>query len=293
MLCLAPMGDHDRTTKRLMRGVAHIERHVESPIVEDLSLSDVAASAALSDYHFHRLFRSRFGMPVMDYVRRRRIARAATLLLTTREPILHVALAAGFESQAAFTRAFRRVYHTSPAAYRARSRDVPWLSAAPISEGVLALLPGLGERQPRCETIDGFSVMGLSATLEGKGRGHIPKLWHQLAEHVGLERFAASDRIGISEGDGAVLEGLLEYIAALREAPGESLCPGLASRAVPGGAYLVFDFEGAPTEIAQAYDYIFGTWMPGSRHVLRTTPSFTRSPPAGEELEIWIPVADR
>lgn len=293
MLCFALMGDHDRTTKRLMRGVAHIERHIGDPVTTDISLSEVAASAALSDYHFHRLFRSRFGVPVMDYVRRRRIARAATQLLTTRDPILHVALAAGFESQAAFTRAFRRVYHTSPAAYRSRSRDVPWLSAAPISEAVLALLPGLGDVQPRCETIGGFAVLGLTATLDGAGREGIPQLWHRLAESIGAERFAASDRIGISQGDGAVLEGVLEYVAALRQAPGERVGAGLASVEVPGGAYLVFDFAGAIPDIARAYDYIFGTWMPGSRHALRTTPSFTRSPPVGEGLEIWIPVADR
>ena len=60
-----------------MRGVDYIEHNID----QELTLAKVAAKSALSEHHFHRLFRARFGMPVMDYVRRRRITQAATALL--------------------------------------------------------------------------------------------------------------------------------------------------------------------------------------------------------------------
>lgn len=274
-----------------MRGVEHIERTIDV----DVSLAEVAAEAALSEYHFHRVFRSRFGLPVMDYVRRRRLTKAADALLRTRMPIIGIALDAGFQSQAAFTRAFRKVYHTTPARFRARGRDVPWLSSASISAAALAMLPGLGKDQPRLEAIDGFEIEGITATLNGAGRAGIPQLWRRLADAVGHARFAGADRMGISHGDDAVLGGVLSYMAGLRAESYERSDDRLERCVVAGGAYLVFRFEGEISQVSSAYDLIFGTWMPGSRHALRAGPSFTRSLALDESgaraaMEIWIPV---
>lgn len=291
MLCLAEMPSKDRTRARLLRGVEHIEREVDGAI----SLAEVASCAALSEFHFHRLFRAHFGLPVMDYVRRRRLARAAEALLETRTPILHIAMEAGFQSQAAFTRAFRRIYHAAPAAWRARGRDVPWLSAGAIDAKILAVLPGLGVDQPRLEHIEDFAIDGVSARMEDSGRAGIPALWERLVHLSGFDRFDHCDCIGISEGDEAVLGGILTYTAAVTANHDDPRVAGLHRRVVPGGSFLVFRFEGDFGRISQAYDHIFGTWMPGSRHALRAGPSFTRMPagdvrlaPGG--LDIWIPV---
>jgi len=203
--------------RRLMRGVEYIEHHIG----DKLTLGKVAAKAALSEYHFHRLFRARFGMPVMDYVRRRRITEAAKALLHSRISILEIAFDAGFESQAAFTRGFRRVYHTTPARYRARGREVPWLSSAPISDVTLAMFPGLGKDQPRLETIEAFEVAGVKSRYDGAGRERIPQLWSDLADLLGPFRLTQEECIGISENDAAVVGGVLGYMAAIRLSPGQ------------------------------------------------------------------------
>lgn len=285
----------DRIWQRLMRGVDFIEGNIG----QELTLAKVAAKAALSEYHFHRLFRARFGMPVMDYVRRRRITEAAKALLHSPTSILEIALDAGFESQAAFTRAFRRIYHTSPARYRMRGRDVPWLSSAPISETALALFPRLGKDQPRLQTIEAFDVAGVAASFDGAGRERISQLWEALACIAGHACFTECDRIGISENDDAVLGGVLGYMAAIAVTPGQDVAKSLKRRTLPGGTYLVFDFEGPFQKISAAYDYIFGIWMPGSRHVVAPLPSFSRMAAhdrrSGRDAlvgttQIWIPV---
>jgi len=295
MIVQQTMPTPDRIRQRLMRGVDYIERNIG----HELTLAKVAAQAALSEFHFHRLFRSRFGMPVMDYVRRRRITQAATALLHSRTAILAIALDAGFESQAAFTRAFRRVYHTTPAQYRSRGRDVPWLSSAPISEAALAMFPGLGKDQPRLETIEAFDVAGVEASFDGAGRARIPQLWEALVRLTGFPNFAECDRIGISENDDAVIGGVLGYMAAIRLSPGQDVAAGLTRRTLAGGTYLVFTFEGPFQKISAAYDYIFGIWMPGSRHLVAPMPSFNRMAaqdhrPGTDTLagitQIWIPV---
>jgi AraC family transcriptional regulator len=282
----------DRTRARLLRGVERIERHIG----EDVALAEIASAAALSQYHFHRLFRSHFGIPVRDYVRRRRLAQAADALLHSRDAILEIALEAGFQSQAAFSRAFRKVYHRTPMAFRRAGRAVPWLSSAPISEEALALLPGLGRDRPKLRAIDGFEVAGIGASFDGAGRERIPQLWQNLFAEIGTAAHFDTNAIGVCDGGSKVFGGMLDYMAAVRVGD-ESLPASLTRRSIPGGAYLVFDFSGAGALVASAYDYIFGTWMPGSRHVLRQSPSFTCLSPdcrEGEDstVEIWIPLRE-
>lgn len=285
-----PKERNDRTSTRLLRGVEHIERTIQT----GTSLEDIASIVALSAFHFHRQFRAYFGVPVMDYVRRRRLAVAAKALLASREPILHIALDAGFNSQAAFTRAFRKVFHTTPAKYRNRGREVPWLSSVPISSEALAMLPGLSVTQPKLEKIGDIAVEGMSASFDGAGRKEIPQLWEKLAHAIGHDRFARAERFGISEDGEAVLGGILGYTAAvpLDDADAHDQ---LESRTIPGGPYLVFQLEGGARVIPAAYDFIGGTWLPGSRHRLRRAPSFTRERDPDETgwpttVEIWIAV---
>ncbi len=261
MLSLFSMSHADRTRARLMRSIDYIEQH----LADEIPLGSIASKAALSDFHFHRLFRTYFGVTVMNYVRRRKITRAAEALLTTDNPVLAIALDAGFQSQAAFTRAFRRVYHAAPGEYRARRRAVPWLATAPINDAALAMLPGLGKEQPRLEQIGGFGVTGIAIEIDAAGRDAIPDLWERLAAAIGYDRFARSDRIGISAGNEAVLGGILNYMAGVSEPDGDMRRDGLERRAIAGGDYLVFRFAGPQPEVTKAYDYIFGSWFSGSR----------------------------
>lgn len=278
------------TSTRLLRGVAHIENAIDTKI----SLSEIASIVALSEFHFHRQFRAHFGVSVMGYVRRRRLAVAAKALLASSAPILRLALEAGFQSQAAFTRAFRKVFHTTPGQFRRRGREVPWLLSVPISNEVVAMLPGLGSEQPRLEVIADIAVEGLTATIGISERQRIPQLWETLANAVGLERFEWAERIGLSEGDEEVLNGSFSYSATLSVDWAAGPDPSLDHRIIPGGTYLVFQLAGGLPCIPAAYDFIGGTWLPGSRHKVRHGSSFTResSPAAGssETVEIWIPV---
>ncbi|MEO6717598.1 MAG: AraC family transcriptional regulator [Novosphingobium sp.] len=273
--------------------MAHIERTIET----GTSLEDIANIVALSEFHFHRQFRAFFGVPVMGYVRRRRLALAAKALLESRAPILHIALDAGFHSQAAFTRAFRKIFHTSPAQFRKCRREVPWFSSVPISSEALAMLPGLGSSQPRLEVIEDIAVEGVSAEFDSAGRTEIPMLWEKLAQAVGHAQFAKAERFGISEADEAVLGGVLHHMAAIRVEDAARLRGILERRTIPGGTYLVFHVEGGTRLIPAAYDFIGATWIPGSRHRLRHAPSFTREAypdEAGKHdtIEIWIAVEE-
>ncbi|MCK0471075.1 helix-turn-helix transcriptional regulator [Halalkalibacter sp. APA_J-10(15)] len=91
---------------------------IENNLHERLSLESIAKHAGFSKYHFHRLFYKEIGQSVMDYVRSRRLANAAHLLLQSDEKIIDIAFYFRFESQESFTRSFKKAYHLPPGQYR-------------------------------------------------------------------------------------------------------------------------------------------------------------------------------
>lgn len=83
-----------------------------------LSIPDIATTVGMSESHLRRVFRLLVGESLGDYVRRRRLEKAAMALVYSRRPITEIALDVGFESSAVFSRAFRRFFGKSPRHFR-------------------------------------------------------------------------------------------------------------------------------------------------------------------------------
>lgn len=98
--------------------IQKVIEHIEIHLHEIISLETVAQLAGFSKYHFHRVFLNEVGVSVSEYVRYRRIANSANLLIYTNEKIIDIAFYYQFESQEAFTRAFKKYYNLPPGQYR-------------------------------------------------------------------------------------------------------------------------------------------------------------------------------
>ncbi|ASA26265.1 AraC family transcriptional regulator [Paenibacillus donghaensis] len=98
------------------KSIEFIEQHLD----EELNLDRIAKEAGFSKFHFHRIFQKYVGKSVAEFIRSRRLSSAAQLLLYSEERILDIALHYGFESQEAFTRAFKALYALPPAQYRSQ-----------------------------------------------------------------------------------------------------------------------------------------------------------------------------
>ncbi len=97
------------------------------------TLDELAAKACFSPWHFHRIFSGMTGESLKSYLRRIRLERAAQRLRKTSQPVIHIALDAGFESHAAFTRAFGKAFGVSPNEYRNNSDIAEVVSVKYIS----------------------------------------------------------------------------------------------------------------------------------------------------------------
>lgn len=92
--------------------------YIETNLSNNLSVDELADIAGFSKYHFLRVFKNETGRRLSEHIQNRRMAKAAKLLLFTQLNILDIALMYQFESQEAFTRAFKKEYNLPPGRYR-------------------------------------------------------------------------------------------------------------------------------------------------------------------------------
>ena len=92
--------------------------YIESHLDGKLDLETVADAVHYSKYHLHRLFAAATGLTIHDYVQRRQLTEAAKLLVFSEKPVIEIAFICGYESQQAFSSAFKAMYKLPPAEYR-------------------------------------------------------------------------------------------------------------------------------------------------------------------------------
>ncbi|WLH67640.1 helix-turn-helix domain-containing protein [Pseudomonas sp. FP2309] len=108
---------------RLKGGLAAYQRrllvdYIDQNLEEPISLGQLAAMCALSEYHFARMFRQSFGLPPHQYLLARRLTRAQQLLRSSALPLGEIALRCGFSSASHFTHRFRQAMDATPGDYR-------------------------------------------------------------------------------------------------------------------------------------------------------------------------------
>ena len=106
----------DHALVHLRRARDHVDRHFAEP----LDLDQLAAVAALSKYHFHRLFTATYGRTPAEHLAGRRIERAQDLLRATNLTVTEVCFAVGYSSLGSFSSRFRRIVGETPSAYQRR-----------------------------------------------------------------------------------------------------------------------------------------------------------------------------
>lgn len=96
-----------------------IDAYIERNLHEKIRVRDLAALACLSESHFHEIFQSVTGMSPHQYVIRRRLRHAKTMLRESDLPLSEISLRVGFSSQSAMTNALKRHEQVTPSAFRA------------------------------------------------------------------------------------------------------------------------------------------------------------------------------
>lgn len=274
---------------QVQRGVDFIEAHLD----EALDLRSVSKAAGISHSHFQRTFKALTGETLKTYVRARRMAKALEVLLTTDMRILDVALGAGFESQEAFARAFKRAFGMTPSAYRSVGSRALFLKKARFDEDYLAHISEGVSHKPEIVEQKEMFVVGLRTAFYGPYSeknnlgDKLPALWDAfiprlaaIPGRVADERCYGVVRQDIHDDD------MLEYFACTEVQGSNAASENLVSARVPASRYAVFTHRGPARNVDRTVDYIYATWLAQSdlRHTY------------GPDLEIyderWHPTSD-
>lgn len=278
---------------------------IEERLGEDIGFREVAAEAAyVSPWHFHRIFEAVLGLTVTEYIRERRLSVAALRLVETEDRVVDIAMDALYDSQEAFTRAFKRRFGLPPGRYRERGVKASLPSREPYSAMALRAMAGGIDMEPKIERKEAFTLVGLAGKTS-QADNRIPALWAAFLPRAG--------EVPLRKGGGASY-GVCEYVDPLsmsedtewtefvgvevEEAAAEPP-EGMVRKTLPARRYAVFTHRGGLDTLGATYDYIYKTYIPRSGLALAEAEDFERyddrfdpGNPAASEMCIYIPLAD-
>src|SRR5215472_2859202 len=211
---------------------------IERNLGRSLSLEEIASACGVSRSHLAYAFGTSTGLPVMKYLRGRRLTEAARALVRGAPDILTVALDTGYSSHEAFTRAFKEQFATTPEAIRDRGS----------LEGV-ALVDPLAWKDtdttvvgaPRIEKEGACVVVGLSELCSFDSVVKIPGLWQRFMSQYYAAIPAKVNEIPVGVSYAAGDEGGFQYVCAVEVTRVNGKPKELVTLELPARPYAVFE----------------------------------------------------
>ena len=232
----------------------------------DWSLDDLADVAALSRFHFHRVFAAMTGETPAETLRRIRLNAAAHLLVREGAPVASVAHSVGYGDAVAFSRAFRAAYGLTPGAFRRRGQAM--VLEAKTLQGGLPMFPVLITDHPARQAL-GLIHTGPYDQINRTFGALDPEVSAQ-----GLWR-ASQGLVAVYFDDPArVAPAALRSLAGVLVPQGTAFAPPLQRLDLTGGRHAVLTLRGPYTGLQAAYAWLFGPWLAASGERLREAPSW-------------------
>ncbi len=274
---------------------------VEERLQGDLDVASLARALGTTEYHVRRVFSSLAGMPLSEYVRRRRMSAAASDVLDGAD-LLSIAVRYGYGSSEAFGRAFRSVHGVVPTQVRRDGgplRMQPQLRFHLTVEGNFLMDTRIAERPA-------FQLIGHAARVPLIHSGVNPHIHAHIASlpasaHARLKALSDTEPAGLlqvtDDVDADNAEGSeLTYLHGVATAEADPVPDDLDAIEVDAGTWAVFRVEGDyPAALQEAWAATATQWFPSNPWRLRPGPSMVAVLDRAEDFstatcELWLPV---
>ena len=245
--------------------------YLEANLDGEIDLEQAAQLAACSQFHFQRMFTYIAGVPLSEYLRRRRMTLAGLELAGGNVKVIDLALRYGYDSPTAFNRAFQNVHGIPPS--RAREGGVR-LTAYPRISFTLTV-KGETSMNYRIETLKAFRIVGLKVTMPmdvEQSFAQVPRFWQQsvprIPELMPLMNCTPKGLLGVS----ACMKGeTFDYFIAV--ASDADVPQGMAESTVPACTWAIFDCTGPmPDALQTLQKRIVTEWLPTSGYEYANAP---------------------
>lgn len=287
--------------------------YIEENLKEDLTVEKIADKTSFSPYHYYRLFNAYVGMPVMQYVRRRRLLHAIHYLAGNERRIIDIALDYGFNTHSGFSKAFIKEYGCSPSQYISningnipKKIDLLLHEKYDLRNGVVM--------EPKIITKPAFIVAGYkfeTSHESGISEREIPAFWERF-EIENWEGELYKEVKPEVHGEYAVCfppnieTGKFQYMLSVNGGDYEQSSPNIVAAEIPEAVYAVFTTPPAADKdrafakaIQSTWEYILYEWFPNSGYEIAPfKPDFEYydercHDPESSVMDIYIPIVKK
>ena len=265
-----------------------IERNSEQP----LTLNAIAKACGVSRSHLAFAFGVAKGMPVMKYLRGRRLSEAARTLAMGAKDILSIALEAGYGSHEAFTRAFREQFGVPPESVRQRASVDGLALVTPMA---LTAKNPVSLDPPRLENEGSLRVVGMTESCSFDMTVQIPAQWQRFMLYYNAIP-AKLDRIPVGLAGAVDDEGRFSYTCGVEVSRFGNVPQELLQIELPPQCYAVFQHRHHVSTLHHTYSAIWNTALPSMGRTSADAPVIERhnpqfDPRTGEGgIALWVPL---
>ncbi len=273
--------------------------YIEDGLSSEIDLERAAQIACCSVFHFQRMFSYIAGIPLGEYIRRRKMTEAAFDLQKNGLKVIDAALKYGYESPTSFNRAFQSVHGVSPA--NARAEGVCLKAYPRISFKIM--IRGDAEMNYRIETKEAFRIVGPKKHYKmdvESNFAEVPLFWQEQTQAGVIPRLCElmncepSGILGVC----TCMEGkdFDYYISVASDKPAPE---DLAEYEVPACTWAIFECIGPmPKAIQELQTRIVSEWLPVSGYEYADAPDIEvyfegDQSSADYRCEVWLPITKK
>jgi AraC family transcriptional regulator len=265
---------------------------IERNLRRDLTLDQIAKYCDVSRFHLAHAFGESTGLPVMEYLRGRRLTEAAYALGAGADDILSVALDSCYASHEAFSRAFKAHFGRTPEEVR-KSESIEGLRLVDAIRHVESKAMTL--KEPSTQKEGELLFVGLSGYVPYQDTQNIARQWERFMSgaYGDIDHKVAEPPVGITTGSN---DDGIEYVCAAGVTKFGPVPKNCIKLTLQPATYVVFAHDGHVTQIRETYKTIWNNWFPKSGKTPAEAPGFERhndtfDPRTGNGgVTIWIPI---
>lgn len=289
------MPTKEETRIDYLQRVNKVLLYINEHLAENLDIESLSHISNFSAFHFHRIMKAHLRESLGSYIQRLRLDKAANQLLFTKESISDIATNVGYESPAAFSKAFNKRFDISPTDYREN------ISSYKLKTEFLHLNKTfkIMELKPKIKDIKPKKVIYVNTIGPYMGDG-IGKAWDILCSFAKKKHLFGfnTEFIGVSYDDPKITDqDKLRYDACVTVRKEVEPEAEVGYKLIQGGKYAIFRHVGPYDKFEETYDYIFSKWLPESGLELSDNPCFEKylndpekTDPEHLKTEIYVPI---
>ncbi len=269
---------------------------IESNSTTDIQLKDIAIQANLSQYHFHRVFKSLTGDTTKDFLTRLRLEKAALKLKHSQNDIGQIAFDCGYQNHETFTRAFKDYFGLTPLEYRNSIAELTTNKQNEYGKANIDL-NALNVQGPVIKTIPDLHLAYIRHTGSyDKVGSSFQKLMFWAATHLVLKLKPVTIGI-VHDNPDLTAEQHIRFDACVLLSKEIKPNGEIGYKKIEGGKFAVFTYKGAYEGFYPVYDYIYNVCLFDNKFDLADKPAiewYIKSPPFNKPenfvTDFYVPI---